>query len=70
MTEQLTKKIEDLESQIAASDDASRALLIAKLEEVAKKLEEAGGVVPRSAHTWLRGQDEDEVEAQFDNLPV
>ena len=70
MSKNLTKDLEDLELQISASDDASRALLLAKLEKTVRRLEEKGGVVPDQARAWLRGRNEDAVEEMFDNLPV
>lgn len=67
MTEQHLKTLlADLETAINKSDAATRATLVSQLASVTRKLEQKFTSPSQSREA----QEEDALEAQFDNLPV
>lgn len=66
----LVQRIQSLEEEISKCIPAERAELLAQLEDVVRVLEAAGGQAPHSAMRRLQARTDEEVEAQFDNLPV
>ena len=66
----LMQRLQALQSEIAAADDVTRKSLILQLARVVEALESEGKAVPQDARRLLESHVDDEVEAQFDNLPV
>ncbi len=70
MTERLFDRIETLRVEIEAADSGTRALLIARLEQMVDMLNAKGQRPPAWARDRLREIEDDSVEDRFDNMPV
>jgi hypothetical protein len=67
---ELKRKIDEILAQIDNADPATRKALFAHLDRAVSRLEEAGEEVPPQVRARLDAQAEEEIEAQFDNLPL
>ncbi len=72
MSNELKARIRELRDDIAAADEEMRAELLEQLEQAVMVLEAKGVAAPAwaKAHVTERQEADEEVEEQFDNMPV
>lgn len=66
----LTARIEALREDLETATGADRAEALDHLEEVVLLLEAKGDTAPRWARAALAAKLDEDVETQFDNMPV
>jgi hypothetical protein len=70
MTEDLKKRIDALREEIDRAEGAERAEALAHLEEAVLQLEAHGHAPPGWAKARIAESLDEQVEDQFDNMPV
>ncbi|WGW03780.1 hypothetical protein [Tropicibacter oceani] len=70
MTNELKKRLAELEAELVTSTPAQREELMAHLEEVVTALEDKGVETPQWAKSRLNDRIDEDVEDQFDNMPL
>lgn len=70
MIEDIKTRIEALKAQIEQADDDTLAELLEHLEQAVMQLEAKGISAPPWARQRLSDRIDEDVEGQFDNMPV
>lgn len=68
--EELKSRADALEEQIAATSDAERPPLRAQLHQVIAEMAKLGAPIPRHYRELEHDLVEEEIEEQFDNMPL
>lgn len=67
---ELRRDLEGILDRIDSAGPAGRTALLAQLDRAIDLLEAAGETVPPRVHAIHEARVDEEIEAQFDNLPV
>lgn len=70
MTEDLNTRLETLRAELTSSSGAAHEAQLDHLEEAVLTLEAQGAEVPQWAKDLLAVRIDEEVEDQFDNMPL
>lgn len=70
MTDQIRALIDDLEVRLESADDGQRLQMLAEIGAVVARLEAQGHDLPAAERARLHALSEEQVEDQFDNMPV